>query len=100
MIPQWHFTEIPPNVRIREPQIEKFFSSDAVVDRAEALIREGIQNSLDAMTGTQLRIRAGTMNRITSPFRATSLRSGPILMLAGAKSLRMFRLKASVISGS
>jgi hypothetical protein len=59
MIPQWHFTEIPPNVRIREPQIEKFFSSDAVVDRAEALIREGIQNSLDAMTGTQLRIRVG-----------------------------------------
>lgn len=59
MSAKWHFTEIPPNVRIREPQIEKFFSSDAVTDRAEALVREGIQNSLDAKVSQQLRIRIG-----------------------------------------
>src|SRR4051812_35489951 len=44
----WHFSEMRPGDRAREPQIEKFFSSDVVADKTNGLIREGIQNSLDA----------------------------------------------------
>ena len=44
----WHFSEMRPGDRAREPQIEKFFASDAVADNPTGLIREGIQNSLDA----------------------------------------------------
>lgn len=44
----WAFKEATPGDRARESQVEKFFSSDAVRDRANAVVREGIQNSLDA----------------------------------------------------
>lgn len=40
-----------PGDRARESQVEKFFRSDAVANRAEAIVREGIQNSLDAAKG-------------------------------------------------
>lgn len=45
---EWSFKEATPGDRARESQVEKFFKSDAVKDRANAVIREGIQNSLDA----------------------------------------------------
>lgn len=48
MAPQWYFTQARPGDRARESQVEKFFRSDAVANRAEAIVREGIQNSLDA----------------------------------------------------
>lgn len=48
---QWHFTAARPGDRARESQVEKFFHSDAVANRAEAIVREGIQNSLDAAAG-------------------------------------------------
>jgi hypothetical protein len=48
MPPQWYFTQARPGDRARESQVEKFFRSDAVANRAEAIVREGIQNSLDA----------------------------------------------------
>lgn len=44
----WSFKEAAPGDRARESQVEKFFSSDAVRNRANAVVREGIQNSLDA----------------------------------------------------
>lgn len=44
----WSFKEATPGDRARESQVEKFFSSDAVRNRANAVVREGIQNSLDA----------------------------------------------------
>lgn len=44
----WAFKEATPGDRARESQVEKFFSSDAVRNRANAVVREGIQNSLDA----------------------------------------------------
>ncbi len=44
----WLFHRRRPGVRARNPQVEKFFKSDVVEDKTNALIREGIQNSLDA----------------------------------------------------
>lgn len=41
-----------------ESQVEKFFNSDAVANRANAIVREGIQNSLDAAPDdTVVRVR-------------------------------------------
>lgn len=45
---KWHFKEATPGDRARETQVEKFFNSDAVANKANAIVREGIQNSLDA----------------------------------------------------
>jgi hypothetical protein len=44
----WNFKEAGPGDRARESQVEKFFNSDAVANKANAIVREGIQNSLDA----------------------------------------------------
>ena len=44
----WHFNEFRPCDKARESQVEKFFNSDAVANPGNAIVREGIQNSLDA----------------------------------------------------
>lgn len=44
----WHFSPALPGYRTRESQVGKFFNSDAVESRANALVREGTQNTLDA----------------------------------------------------
>ena len=44
----WSLKEAAPGDRARESQVEKFFNSDVVANRANAIVREGIQNSLDA----------------------------------------------------
>lgn len=49
----WAFKEASPGDRARESQVEKFFSSDAVRNTANAVVREGIQNSLDASPDDQ-----------------------------------------------
>jgi hypothetical protein len=46
MTAHWKFNTVRPGDRTRESQVEKFFNSEN--DRATSLIREGIQNSLDA----------------------------------------------------
>jgi hypothetical protein len=61
----WHFNRAKPGDRARESQVEKFFKSDAVVNKANALVREGIQNSLDAHVGEGplvVRIRLGELH--------------------------------------
>lgn len=45
---KWHFYEQVPTGTVRNPISGEFFSTEAVGNVAEALIREGIQNSLDA----------------------------------------------------
>jgi hypothetical protein len=45
---QWHFSRKRPSDKTRDPAVGEFFSSDAIKDAGEALIREAIQNSLDA----------------------------------------------------
>jgi hypothetical protein len=46
MAAHWKFNTVRPGDRTRESQVEKFFNSQD--ERATPLIREGIQNSLDA----------------------------------------------------
>lgn len=45
---KWYFNEHIPGYKIREPIQGEFFATEAISNPGEALIREGIQNSLDA----------------------------------------------------
>lgn len=45
---QWHFNKVRPGDMIREPIYGEFFSTEAISSPGEALVREAIQNSLDA----------------------------------------------------
>jgi len=46
MAASWRFNTVRPGDRTRESQVEKFFKAEG--DRADPIVREGIQNSLDA----------------------------------------------------
>jgi hypothetical protein len=48
MAATWHFKKKRPDDKIRDPILGEFFATDAIRNAAEALVREGIQNSLDA----------------------------------------------------
>jgi hypothetical protein len=48
MSARWHFSELRPGDKTREPTLGEFFATDAIRDPAEALVREALQNSLDA----------------------------------------------------
>ena len=48
MANKWHFCEQRPADPIRNPISGEFFSTEAVSNATEAIVREGIQNSLDA----------------------------------------------------
>lgn len=60
----WHFGKASPDQKAREPQVEKFFGADVVSNLATALVREGIQNSLDARDGDAARVSAGEPVRV------------------------------------
>lgn len=45
---KWHFNELRPGDKTREAMQGEFFATEAIRNPAEALVREGIQNSLDA----------------------------------------------------
>ena len=47
----WYFMPIPPGMTNRDPIAGAFFANEAVSRPGEALVREGIQNSLDASEG-------------------------------------------------
>jgi hypothetical protein len=47
----WRFRDHPPGEPVRNPIQGEFFSTEAIANAAEALVREGIQNSLDARLG-------------------------------------------------
>lgn len=55
--PVWSFDRLRPNNRSRNSQVEKFFRSDTVGNRPRAVIREGIQNSLDAAVEDCVNVR-------------------------------------------
>lgn len=55
---KWYFRKLMPGDKIREPIQGEFFATDAIRDNSEALIRESIQNSLDAAReGEKVKIR-------------------------------------------
>lgn len=45
---RWHFNTMRPGDNAREPIQGEFFATEAIDKPGEALVREGIQNSLDA----------------------------------------------------
>jgi hypothetical protein len=47
---KWHFNELTPRDKTREAMQGEFFATEAIRNPAEALVREAIQNSLDAGT--------------------------------------------------
>jgi len=54
----WQFRIKPRNEKIRDPIQGAFFTTEAVAGPAQALVREAIQNSLDARNGdSQVRVR-------------------------------------------
>ena len=48
MLPNWQFRPYAPGDTYRNSTADAFFDSDTVSDPGEALVREAIQNSLDA----------------------------------------------------
>lgn len=46
---EWHFIKYRPDGTTRDPIAGEFFSTDAIENPAQALVREGIQNALDAL---------------------------------------------------
>ncbi|MEW6286711.1 MAG: hypothetical protein AB1509_10830 [Chloroflexota bacterium] len=54
---KWSFRIQKPGEITRDPIVGEFFSTEAIENPAEALVREGIQNALDAKTGDSVRIR-------------------------------------------
>jgi hypothetical protein len=45
---QWIFTRKSASTKTRDPISGEYFSSDAIEDAGQALVREAIQNSIDA----------------------------------------------------
>jgi hypothetical protein len=75
----WAFKEAGPGDRARESQVEKFFNSDAVANRANAIVREGIQNSLDAApndAGVRVRITLGSWSADQTTKRLSAYTKG------------------------
>jgi len=54
---KWFFRPQEPGEITRDPIIGEFFSTEAIDNPAEALVREGIQNALDAKIGQEVRVR-------------------------------------------
>ena len=48
----WYFRPKSPGEKIRNPIQGEFFSTDAIAGPAQALVRESVQNSLDAAIGS------------------------------------------------
>lgn len=56
-IPQWHFREFGPGDNLSDPDFTKaLFSSDTGSSAARSLIRESLQNSLDARSSTSQQV--------------------------------------------
>lgn len=75
----WFFKKQRPGDTTREPIQGEFFSTEAISNTAEALIREGIQNSLDAGRDGQLitiRIRLSGMEQALPPEAIASFLDG------------------------
>lgn len=70
MLPHWQFKPYAPGDTYRNSTADAFFDSDTVSDPGKALVREGIQNSLDANKihpDKPARVRLSLMNHDTAP---------------------------------
>lgn len=70
MLPDWQFKQYAPGDTYRNSTADAFFDSDTVSDPGKALVREGIQNSLDANKihpGKPAFVRVSLINQDTAP---------------------------------
>lgn len=51
-VPAWYYKQLQEGDTVRDPIQGEFFATEAIENSADALIREGIQNSLDARRKT------------------------------------------------
>ena len=61
MTPQWHFNPRRPCDRMRDSANDAFFTAESLENISEALVREGIQNSLDAASRDAIGVRQVTV---------------------------------------
>lgn len=69
-MPEWFFKQVTPGDTHRNSTADAFFDSDTVSDPGFALVREGIQNSLDAhkvAPDTPLLVRLSLVNQDNAP---------------------------------
>ena len=57
MSAKWHFRPLTAGEPTRDPIVGEFFATEAIQNPAVALVREGIQNSLDAAVDDIVRVR-------------------------------------------
>lgn len=57
MDPKWHFNQRRACDRMRDSANDAFFTAESLENLSEALVREGIQNSLDAARRTEGHVR-------------------------------------------
>jgi hypothetical protein len=82
---QWYYQEHRPGDTTREPIQGEFFATEAITNSAEALVREGIQNSLDARrNGQTVRVRI----RLSGPDEFVSAEDLAPLLKEGWPHLR------------
>ncbi len=74
MAAEWHFTQQRRSDKNREPVLGEFFATDAIRNPAEALVREALQNSLDA----------GQKNHLGQPLDVVKIR---ILLAANSHAV-------------
>jgi hypothetical protein len=55
---EWRFEKKPRTQKSRDPMQDKFFTNDSISDDAHALVREAIQNSLDARADNTQPVKA------------------------------------------
>jgi hypothetical protein len=79
MKPGWYFNPFRRGDRVRDPIQGEFFASEAIDGPAEALVREGIQNSLDANP------KDATGHPLNKPVRVRIFLSGPEDAVPGAR---------------
>ena len=68
MTATWNFKQLQPGDTVRNPISEDFFSQDAIENASEALVREAVQNSLDAsFEGQPVRINLKIIDTLGRP---------------------------------
>jgi hypothetical protein len=88
----WHFNQPSRGAINREPMVGEFFSTDIIRNQTEALVRESIQNSLDAArNGETVRVRffvSGSAAAISSERLSLYMAKGWLHFLAERNGLR------------
>lgn len=62
-LPIWEFGEVPSGIKNRNPVQDEFFNSSEALTEVSSLVRESIQNSLDAQD------KSGSTNRVKVRFK-------------------------------